>query len=371
MSLDLSNRATLSPMIEHAGWSKHPWCCHHGPQQPFANFAEMMNSFGPCSDKSSPNVLPLSFPFHPKESKDCTSTRPIHQHLVEYHGAVPSESVPPPCSLSRQSYRSGKSRSGTWLFLTFTPSKYLMPKSPQKTFISRKPLGESGSLPHFTFSPCTYGYPLPTNSRVEVVLNCFLTRLNCFGTDRKVLALPRNKLVEARRALRLIRLYIFATRHSDHKLHNDQMQIIQIYSHSSNGFVICMLWFAYGLVWSIVCCCLVLTSLWACSIKGHRIDRTLQLQPEADIISSISRSSFLCGFPRKLKPTCFGGPTSNLICLSLPNQIVNRNMTLQISNRRGPCDLPSTLAISEPKGPSLRRDPVRYHFSKIFLCFLT
>ena len=72
-----------------------------------------------------------------------------------------------------------------------------------------------------------------------------------------------------------------------------------------------------------VCCCLDTTSLWACSIKGHRIDRTLQLQPEADIISSISRSSFLCGFPRMLKPTCFGGPTSNLICLSLPNQIVN------------------------------------------------
>ena len=126
-----------------------------------------------------------------------------------------------------------------------------------------------------------------------------------------------------------------------------------------------MLWFACGLVWSFVCCCLVTTSLWACSIKGHRIDRTLQLQPEADIISSISRSSFLCGFPRKLKPTCFWGPTSNLICLSLkPNQIVNRNMTLRVSNTRGPCDLPSTLAISETKGPSLRRDPVRYHFSK-------
>ena len=130
---------------------------------------------------------------------------------------------------------------------------------------------------------------------MEVVLNCFLTRLNCFGTDRKVLTLPRNKLVEARRALRFIRLYIFATCHSDHKLHNDQIQIIQIYSHSSNGFVICMLWFAYGWVWSFVCCCLDTTSLWACSIKGHRIDRTLQLQPEADIISSISSSSsFLC-----------------------------------------------------------------------------
>lgn len=36
-------------------------------------------------------------------------------NVVEYHGA-PSESVPPPCSLSRQSYRSGKNGNGRWLF---------------------------------------------------------------------------------------------------------------------------------------------------------------------------------------------------------------------------------------------------------------
>ena len=39
-----------------------------------------------------------------------------------------------------------------------------------------------------------------------------------------------------------------------------------------------------GLLWfgMVVCYWHITTSLWACSIEGHRIDRTLQLQPEAE-----------------------------------------------------------------------------------------
>ena len=218
-----------------------------------------------------PQSWPLSFSFHPKESR--TS---IHQHVQSINT---SWSITVPC-LQSQCLRHARFRGKVidlakiavergcfWhSLLPSTSSRNLLCKgilaTPKKLDQHRKHSFHTKTFVesewHFTFSQGTYGYPLLTNSRVEVVLNCFLARLNCFGTDRKVLTLPRNKLVEARRALRLIRLYIFATRHSDHKLHKDQMQIIEIYMKSTHIFRMALQFVCSGLPWFGMVGCLLL-----------------------------------------------------------------------------------------------------------------